>query len=116
MDLWPRVVTNLFSVLNVIYIYIYMDFENFNLIIHINVLPTNFTPLPPHSLTTPTTISHSLTHCNTLLEGVDPSPAQVLAVALEEAEEVAREESIELQEEVVHGDVQVHHQLMWGQT
>ena len=39
-----------------------------------------------------------------------------LAVALEEGEEIAREESVELEEEVVDRDIKMHHQLLGNEA
>ena len=58
----------------------------------------------------------TVTYCHKLLECVDLCSGGVEAVALEEGEEVAREESIELQEEVVDGNIQMHYQLIGGQA
>jgi len=56
------------------------------------------------------------TYRHKLLECIDLCSGGVEAVALEEGEEVAREKSIQLQEEVVDRDIQMHYQLIGGQA
>lgn len=56
------------------------------------------------------------TYSYELLKGVDLSSSGGLTEALEEGEEVAREEGIELEEEVVDWHIQVKHQLLWGEA